>query len=95
MATYHHPNLQGGGRYTLRPEAWQEFDPHFPHFSRAHLQAVKKVSYGKHIVARVEKLVVEVNGGGASGAKAEARVVEDEKAGPGLGPGEGGEERSG
>jgi hypothetical protein len=63
--------------------------------ARAHLQAVKKVSYGKHIVARVEKLVVEVNGGGASGAKAEARVVEDEKAGPGLGPGEEGEERSG
>jgi hypothetical protein len=53
------------------------------------------VSYGKHIVARVEKLVVEVNGAVASGAKAEARVVEDEKAGPGSGPGEGGEERSG
>ena len=44
---------------------------------------------------RVEKLVVEVNGAVASGAKAEARVVEDEKAGPGSGPGEGGEERSG
>lgn len=58
--------------------------------ARAHLQAVKKVSYGKHIVARVEKLVVEVNGGGASGAKAEARVVEDEKA-----SGEGGEDVSG
>jgi pumilio RNA-binding family len=63
--------------------------------ARAHLQAVKKVSYGKHIVARVEKLVVEVNGAVASGAKAEARVVEGEKAGPGSGPGEGGEERSG
>ena len=58
--------------------------------ARAHLQAVKKVSYGKHIVARGEKLVVEVNGGGASGAKAEARVVEDEKA-----SGEGGEDVSG
>ena len=62
--------------------------------ARAHLQAVKKVSYGKHIVARVEKLVVEVNGA-QSGAKAEARGAEDEKKTAGAGPGEGGEERSG
>ena len=62
--------------------------------ARAHLQAVKKVSYGKHIVARVEKLVVEVNGA-QNGAKAEARGAEDEKKTAGAGPGEGGEERSG
>ena len=35
--------------------------------ARAHLQAVKKVSYGKYIVARVEKLVVAAEASGARG----------------------------
>ncbi|KAK3259406.1 hypothetical protein CYMTET_31597 [Cymbomonas tetramitiformis] len=38
VATYTQPKLQGRGRYTLRPECWREFDPFFPHFTRAELQ---------------------------------------------------------
>ena len=61
--------------------------------ARAHLPAVKKVSYGKHVVARVEKLVVDVNGA-RGGGKADARGGVEMEDGP-AGKGDGEEESGG
>ena len=62
--------------------------------ARAHLQAVKKVPYGKNIVARVEKLVVE--NGAQSGVKADARGAAEVENAPGeKRAGDGGEESGG
>jgi hypothetical protein len=61
--------------------------------ARAHLPAVKKVSYGKHVVARVEKLVVDVNGA-RGGGKADARGGVELENGP-AGKGDGEEESGG
>jgi pumilio RNA-binding family len=61
--------------------------------ARAHLPAVKKVSYGKHVVARVEKFVVDVNGA-RGGGKADARGGVEMENGP-AGKGDGEEESGG
>jgi pumilio RNA-binding family len=62
--------------------------------ARAHLPAVKKVPYGKNIVARVEKLVVE--NGAQSGVEADARGAAEVENAPGeKRAGDGGEESGG
>ena len=34
IATYRAPSMAAAGCYTLRKEAWREFDPHFLHYGK-------------------------------------------------------------